>query len=55
MSSVTMDGPQTGDETFSAVLRRLMKGRRLSVARLADCSWRLRGVEPGDTTGTCGA
>ena len=39
MSPVTTDRPQTGEETFSALLRRLMKSRRLSVALLAARSW----------------
>lgn len=30
---------QTGEDSFSAVLRRLMKARRMSAPRLADRSW----------------
>jgi hypothetical protein len=33
------DARQAGEETFSAVLRRLMKVRRMSAPRLADRSW----------------
>lgn len=39
MSPVTTDRTQTGEETFSDLLRRLMKSRRLSVALLAARSW----------------
>lgn len=39
-SAISQDGRgQTVEETFSAVLRRLMAARRMSAPRLADRSW----------------
>jgi hypothetical protein len=32
-------GRPTGEDSFSTVLRRLMKARRMSAPRLADRSW----------------